>query len=75
LATSLSTALRQAGFAVERRPFKPHVTLVRKLRPGSASLPELPGYEWRCRRFDLVQSVLQPQGAAYRKLASWNLAA
>lgn len=32
LASAVQTALRQAGFAIERRAWKPHVTLVRRWR-------------------------------------------
>ena len=32
LAGAVQTALRQAGFAIERRPWRPHVTLVRRWR-------------------------------------------
>lgn len=74
LAATLTLKLRQAGFAVERRPFKPHITLVRKMRVDAFRVPPLPIQTWRCRRFVLVKSALSPHGADYRELAGWSLA-
>lgn len=42
LAAAVQTALRDRGFAIERRPWKPHVTLVRRWRgpaPRTAVAP------------------------------------
>lgn len=74
LAAELGSKLRQAGFVLEKRPFKPHVTLVRNFRAEASVLPELPALEWPCSNFVLVQSASSAQGANYSKLASWSLA-
>ena len=74
LAAELAAGLRKAGFALEARTFKPHVTLVRNFRAELAMLPELPVMEWSCFSFVLVQSAPSVHGANYRKLASWSLA-
>ena len=42
LAESLQSALRRRGFSVEKRPFRPHITLVRQLtapRPPVLTVP------------------------------------
>lgn len=70
----LTSKLVEAGFRLERRPFNPHVTLVRNVRSVPAVLPELPVVQWFCSSFVLMQSVLSPQGASYKQLASWPLA-
>ncbi len=44
LAASMQQALRDRGFAIEKRPFKPHITLARQLRsegPVSLKVPRL----------------------------------
>lgn len=73
LAETLSRGLRQRGFALERRAFSPHVTLVRRMKsnPGdfSAFFPSV----WQCRSFVLVRSVISDHGAEYNSLADWPL--
>lgn len=74
LAGQLQTGLGLAGFAVERRPFKPHVTLARDVPIGTASLPVWPVLEWRAPAVALVRSRLAPDGATYAVLKEWPLA-
>ena len=55
--------LRLAGFVLEPRPYKPHVTLARscpEFCPQEISLPEWLVHEWV-----LVRSTLLPQGSRY----------
>lgn len=68
----LSANLRRAGFALDSRPYAPHLTLARKLRwpPG---IP-LPAPDWGdAARFEapglsLMRSTLTPTGPVYEEL-------
>ena len=55
LQSALDSALRARGFALDRRPFAPHITLARKIArtvpPGS--IPEI---AWQVDAFTLVRS-------------------
>jgi 2'-5' RNA ligase len=76
LARSLGRELRQRGFPVEKRRFRPHVTLGRGIGPlpdpaGTCEamrdalrgpVSPVPGYS-------LVRSVLRPSGPLYEELA------
>jgi 2'-5' RNA ligase len=73
LAGCLSERLRAEGFALERRSFRPHLTLARK---GSATetriaLPE--PVVWDAAEFCLVESRSGPEGSDYRVAATWPL--
>lgn len=77
-------ALRAAGFALPRRRFRPHVTLLRlprKLEPGQeqrlarflASLGAPQTGPVSIDRFTLYASHLHPDGASYEPLAEYPL--
>jgi 2'-5' RNA ligase len=72
LHSRLSSALAKAGFELETRPFRPHVTLARRCLqplPRAACPPIL----WRADKLYLVGSELRADGPVYRNLASWDL--
>jgi len=79
LVEQLWQRIEPLGFARETRPWRPHLTLARKLRrpPPEGLLPE-PGprpsdgdpARWG---LALVESVTHPDGARYRPLAEWPL--
>lgn len=72
LSNTLASALEQAGFVLDKRPFAPHVTLARKARCDN--LPKLTQpIPWRVSEFALVESSLPPSGANYRVLDCWPL--
>lgn len=73
LAGQLQSRLRDAGFALEDRPFAPHVTLVRKVVGKPGAEPLSPAIEWTCREFLLVHSVPSAEGSAYQPLARWHV--
>ena len=74
LAIELREALRSAGFELERRPFRAHVTLARKVRrPRICEPVVLP--PWEVREFALVKSVTAPEGSHYEVLERWSLQA
>lgn len=69
--------LTPLGFGREMRPWRPHLTLARRIRqppPENLALPTIapagdePGW-----RLALVESVAQREGARYRPLADWGL--
>jgi RNA 2',3'-cyclic 3'-phosphodiesterase len=70
LQSSLDEALRARDFALEARPYRPHITLARKTRERlpAASIPPV---EWPCKQLALV--VSDPATGRYRTLESWSL--
>lgn len=68
-------ASQAAGFSVEHRAFKPHVTLARLRHAPPHRVAEWLGGHvgfgspvWQVDAFALYQSVLRPEGAEYRVL-------
>jgi 2'-5' RNA ligase len=74
LARSLAEALAAEGYASDRRPFSPHVTLARRCRRPSDVALATP-LRWNVDRLVLNASELRPGAPAYRELASWALGA
>ena len=74
LAEGLGKALRAAGFALERRPFAAHVTLLRNARCTEVLAQPRP-IAWPVRDFVLVESKLSPQGARYELVGRWAVGA
>jgi 2'-5' RNA ligase len=73
LHSTLADALVAAGFELETRPFRPHVTLARRCLqplPRAHCTPIV----WSADRLYLVGSELRPEGPVYRNLATWELA-
>jgi 2'-5' RNA ligase len=71
LVSALRAALTEAQFAFDPKPFVPHVTLVRRARPGFA-MPALAPIRWRVDGFVLVQSVMRPAGSDYLVESRWG---
>ena len=69
---------REEGFSLEERPFRPHLTLARRLSlpggwtPGLETL--LPPTPWRVERLDLMESTRREGRLRYRSLQSFPLA-
>ena len=72
LVADLGRALQACGYDPEPRPYRPHVTLARKLgdMPPATTVPPL---RWPVRDFVLAESVTGPEGPRYRVLARWPL--
>ena len=72
LHVALTGALEREGFPVERRRYRPHVTLARH-----CTLPvrrhALAPVTWRVERLSLVASTPSPQGSIYNDIATWPL--
>lgn len=71
LSERLKRAAQTAGVEFDRRPFTPHVTLVRKLERPFENMP-LAIMEWQVSEFALVASEANAQGARYRNLHVWS---
>jgi len=71
----LRRTLTRCGFELDNRPFRPHVTLLRKAH-GKAGFPPLlaPPVEWPVTQIHLVASLTHPEGAEYRIVGTWPLA-
>ena len=72
LHTALGEALQPCGYQIERRPFAPHVTLLRKLaRPGEMVKPD--PIRWSVNEFVMVESVPVEGGVDYRVIERYAL--
>ena len=72
LAAALQQELSACGLELETRPFRAHVTLLRKLDHYHTPV-ELPALHWATSRFHLVESVARDHGVDYRLLQNWPL--
>lgn len=72
LVTALEAVLERIPIAYDRRPYKPHVTLLRNAdcRPDA---PLRQAIRWTAREFVLVESRLCPEGAQYPQLGRYPL--
>jgi len=78
LQSNLASALRQAGFAIEDRPFSPHITLARRRERAAQGKPawppsQVPTATIPLRELVLFQSKLSPKGAIYTPLGTYEL--
>jgi 2'-5' RNA ligase len=81
LVEELESGLKTMGIPFDRRPYKPHITLLRKAdcRKGydfgeeTKKSPALQPVGWPARDFVLVKSSLRPDGTRYEELGRWPL--
>lgn len=73
LVNQLGKGLQQAGFTVEKRAFKAHVTLARRLAFCAEQLPVWPNLTWQADTLALVRSRLTPDGSIYTPISQWEL--
>ncbi|WP_256208598.1 RNA 2',3'-cyclic phosphodiesterase [Nitrosospira briensis] len=72
LASALQDALSTAGFSLEQRAYKPHITLMRNA--SCRTLPELAEpIAWRVREWMLVKSEQTSSGSNYVPVGRWSL--
>ena len=72
LVRALEQGLEEADFRFDKRPYVPHLTLVRKAlcrEPVAATA----AVHWPVREFVLARSSLSAQGAAYEIIGRWPL--
>lgn len=73
LVERINRLVEQCGLQPERRPYQPHLTLLRKAQRGPAATA--PNLAWEVDAFALVESVSTQQGVEYRVLRRWPLMA
>ena len=56
LATELQNSLRHAGFSIESRPFKPHITLGRQIVPRDKIFLTVPSVSMTVKKISLMKS-------------------
>ncbi|TNF33940.1 MAG: RNA 2',3'-cyclic phosphodiesterase [Gammaproteobacteria bacterium] len=72
LYTDLATAFTGCGYTADKRPYAPHVTLMRKLlKPGPLIQPE--AIHWPVREFVMLESLSHPEGVEYRVIERYPL--
>jgi 2'-5' RNA ligase len=74
LVTAINGVAAQLGLPVERRPFRPHLTLARKVHCAPPATP-VPPLAWPVREYCLVESRLSKAGPNYRVLRRFGLQA
>jgi len=75
LSQGLNQRLREAGFTVEERPLRAHLTLARGLENPPAASDDSPpaAIDWPVEACSLVASRRADTGARYAILQSWPL--
>lgn len=77
LSANLMDTISAAGFTPDRKPFRAHLTLARKVRGDSArnfaSPRALAPLSLRCDRFVLMESRRGDAGSTYSAVDSWPL--
>ena len=64
LAGELAGIAAQCGIRVDDRPYRAHMTLLRKVRK-SPHLPVITPVHWPVSKFTLIESVNTPDGVKY----------
>jgi len=72
LSQCLKERLMAAGFAPDLKPFRPHVTLARRVAHAAAACTLTP-VTWSFAEVTLVESRTQPGGSLYSTRATWPL--
>jgi 2'-5' RNA ligase len=72
LVNALYKGLAACDVTLERREYRPHVTLARRLShaPRDGHFPAL---EWHFSQFVLMESLSTPQGVRYPVIRAWSL--
>ena len=73
LAAALAKIARRSGIALERRPFRPHLTLLRKCQESAMAPLRPPNVLLQCDRFSLMESRSGRNGVHYTPLGNWKL--
>jgi 2'-5' RNA ligase len=72
LVGALEAGARALGYEPELRPYRPHLTLARKVRRAPDAEPPAP-VEWRVDALALCESTTRADGAEYAAIAQWPL--
>jgi 2'-5' RNA ligase len=74
LVDTLTAGARECGLSLDSRPYRAHLTLMRKVSRAPEMMPVEP-LSWPVSRFVLMRSVFQPHGVSYEVLREWPLRA
>lgn len=72
LASELWKLLAGQGFVPDPKPYRPHITIARKVVKSHA-LGSIHAVDWPIEEFALVESTTAPEGAQYTVLHRWPL--
>jgi 2'-5' RNA ligase len=72
LASELASLARRCGLSLEERPYKPHLTLARKVKNPLQEASVQP-ISWNINEFCLLESISTPAGIEYQVKESWKL--
>ena len=67
----LVDSLLEAGIGYDRKPWKFHLTLYRRLRKPLPTLGPV-AIEWTLTGFELIESVGSKNGVEYHPIGQWN---
>lgn len=73
LVDGMSKAAAECGCQLDARPFRPHLTLFRKVGKSPRDLPVMAPILWQADDFALVESITAAGGVCYKVLKSWAL--
>jgi 2'-5' RNA ligase len=68
---ALQLRVRALGFAIDERPYAPHITLVRKASRARRTAPLSETAQWSVDHFVLVSSQLDAKGSRYSPIGRW----
>jgi RNA 2',3'-cyclic 3'-phosphodiesterase len=74
LQATLQKSVHDAGFAIDQREFRPHVTVARNIHNFVEPWAVSP-VTWHVNRFSLVAANTVPNGVRYESLRDWPLIA
>jgi 2'-5' RNA ligase len=72
LVIQIHKVANSCGIKLENRPYKPHITLIRKAKQ-EISENSFETLNWNVDSFILVQSVTHPEGVSYTIRNTWRL--
>ncbi|HMK85878.1 MAG TPA: RNA 2',3'-cyclic phosphodiesterase [Steroidobacteraceae bacterium] len=72
LRAGLRDGLARSGLALDPKPFRPHLTLAKKVLQAP-ELQAMSEVAWRVRGFQLMRSVQAARGSVYTVLDTWPL--
>ncbi|GAA5215927.1 RNA 2',3'-cyclic phosphodiesterase [Corallincola platygyrae] len=73
LVEQLQQAVIGAGLPIEERPYRPHITLVRKVTRQPQTLPAPIAFSTQFQQFTLYHSASSADGVCYLPLQTWPL--
>ena len=72
LVADLCKGIRNCGLELDSRPYRAHLTLMRKVNRAPTELNIQP-VDWQLNRFVLVKSTTLPEGVKYEVVKEWPL--